>query len=42
MARCTVVRLMHWLGIRGVIRGKGTKTTVPDKALACPQDRVKR
>jgi putative transposase len=42
VARCTVERLMRRLGIRGVMRGKGVKTTIPDKALACPQDRVNR
>jgi putative transposase len=42
VARCTVARLMRRLGIRGVIRGKGVKTTITDKALACPQDRVNR
>jgi putative transposase len=42
VARCTVARLMRRLGIRGVIRGKGVKTTIADKALACPQDRVNR
>jgi putative transposase len=42
VARCTVGRLMRRLGIRGVIRGKGAKTTITDKALACPQDRVNR
>ena len=33
---------MRGLGIRGVIRGKCVKTTIPDKTLACPQDRVNR
>lgn len=42
VARCTVARLMRGLGIRGVIRGKGVKTTMQDKALPCPQDRVNR
>src|SRR5690554_4497410 len=30
VARCTVERLMRKLGIRGVVRGKSYKTTVPD------------
>lgn len=33
---------MRRLGIRGVIHGKGVKTTIADKALACPQDRGNR
>ena len=42
VARCTVARLMHKLGLRGVIRGKGVKTTISDKAAPCPLDRVNR
>ena len=42
VARCTVERLMKQLGLRGVIRGKGVKTTVSDKARPCPLDRVNR
>jgi transposase InsO family protein len=42
IARCTVARLMKDIGIEGVIRGKKSKTTVPDKALPCPLDRVNR
>jgi len=42
VARCTVERLMRHLGIEGVRRGKVIKTTVPDKALPCPLDRVNR
>ena len=42
VARSTVARLMCGLGIRGVIRGKCVKTTMQDKALPCPQDRVNR
>ena len=33
---------MRRLGLRGVIRGKGVKTTVSDKAALCPHDRVNR
>lgn len=42
IARCTVARLMKGLGIQGVIRGKAQKTTVPDKNLPCPKDKVNR
>lgn len=42
VARCTVARLMKRLDLRGVIRGKGVKTTVSDTAMSCPQDRVNR
>ncbi len=42
VARCTVERLMKQLGLEGVRRGKVIKTTVSDKALPCPLDRVNR
>ncbi|HHX88264.1 MAG TPA: IS3 family transposase [Paracoccus sp.] len=42
IARCTVARLMKDIGIEGVIRGKKPRTTIPDKALPCPLDRVNR
>jgi putative transposase len=42
VARCTVERLMRRLGLRGAMRGKGVRTTVPDAKAACPQDRVNR
>ena len=42
VARCTVERLMKRLGLEGVRRGKAVRTTVPDKALPCPLDRVNR
>ena len=42
MARCTVARLMRDLGLRGVVRGRKVKTTVPDELLARPLDRVNR
>ncbi len=42
IARCTVERLMKRLGLEGVRRGKVVRTTVPDKALPCPLDRVNR
>jgi len=42
VARCTVERLMREIGLCGAIRGKPVKTTVQDKAAACPLDRVNR
>lgn len=42
VARCTVERLMKHLGLQGVRRGKVVRTTVPDKSVACPLDRVNR
>ena len=42
VARCTVERLMKRLGLRGVIRGKVVRTTVPDPKAPCPLDRVNR
>ena len=42
VARCTVARLMKAMGIQGIIRGKPHKTTIPDKKLPCPLDKVNR
>ena len=42
VARCTVARLMKAMGLRGAVRGKPVRTTVADKALPCPRDRVNR
>ncbi|WP_319497786.1 IS3 family transposase [uncultured Cohaesibacter sp.] len=42
IARCTVERLMRSMGLRGVIRGKTVRTTVPDKSALSPLDRVNR
>ena len=42
VARCTVERLMYKLGIRGAVRGKGYKTTVPDFGAERPADLVER
>ena len=42
VARCTIERLMRRLGLQGVRRGKGVRTTVPDAKAACPLDRVNR
>jgi len=41
-ARCTVERLMRRLGLRGVVRGKPVRTTVPDPNKASPADLVRR
>lgn len=38
VARCTVARLMKQIGIRGAVRGKVVKTTVPDTSAPCPRD----
>jgi transposase InsO family protein len=42
VARCTVERLMRAMGLQGVIRGKVVRTTLSDKAAACPLDKVNR
>lgn len=42
VARCTVARLMRRMGRRGAVRGRRTRTTVPDRAALCPLDRVQR
>jgi putative transposase len=42
VAKCAVERLMHKLGLQGVKRGKGYKTTIPDDAAARPADLVNR
>jgi putative transposase len=42
VARCTVERLMRKSGLRGVMRGKVVRTTVPDAKAPCPLDRVNR
>ncbi len=42
VARCTVERLMRKAGLRGVMRGKVVRTTVPDAQAPCPLDRVNR
>ena len=42
IAKCTTERLMQKLGIQGVQRGKGFKTTIPDDAAARPADLVNR
>ena len=42
VARCTVARLMKVMGLQGAVRGKPVRTTVSDKAVPCPLDRVNR
>lgn len=42
VARCTVARLMRQMGLRGVTRGKGVRTTISDKTAPCPLDHVRR
>ena len=42
IARCTVARLMAEMGLAGVVRGKAKRTTVPNPAAPCPDDRVNR
>ena len=42
VARCPVARLMKWLGLQGVIRGKPVRATISDKAAPCPLDHVNR
>jgi transposase InsO family protein len=42
VARCTVERLMRVLGLRGVVRGRRVKTTIPDELAERRQDRVNR
>jgi putative transposase len=42
VAGCTVARLMRQMGLKGVLRGKETWTTVPDRGAPCPAGRVNR
>lgn len=42
VARCTVERLMRQLGLVGAVRGRKTRTTIPDEAAARPADLVQR
>ena len=42
IARCTVERLMKAMGLKGVIRGKGIRTTIPDDQAYRPLDLVNR
>ncbi|MBF6278784.1 MULTISPECIES: IS3 family transposase, partial [Nocardia] len=42
VARCTVERLMRELGLRGAVRGRVKRTTLPDPASPRPADLVQR
>jgi putative transposase len=42
VAKCTVERLMRAAGLRGAIRGRKVRTTVPDAEAARPADLVQR
>jgi transposase InsO family protein len=42
VARCTVARLMHAEGLRGVVRGRRIRTTIPDLQAERPRDLVQR
>jgi hypothetical protein len=42
VARCTTARLMKDLGLRGISRAKGPRTTVPGTAPDTRNDLVKR
>ena len=42
VARCTVARLMGEMGLRGAVRGRRFKTTIPDGAADRPLDLVER
>ena len=41
-AHCTVERLVKYLGLQGVRRGKVVRATIGDVTAACPLDRVNR
>jgi len=42
VARCTVERLMHSMGLQGAVRGKVKRTTIPSKENRDPFDLVHR
>ncbi len=42
VARCTVARLMRDMGLKGVVRGRRFRTTIPDEAALRPPDLVDR
>lgn len=42
VARCTVARLMRADGLRGVVRGRRVRTTVPEPLAERPRDLVQR
>lgn len=33
---------MRRVGLQGVVRGKGVKTTISDRKVPCPQDKVRQ
>src|ERR1700691_461156 len=41
-AQCTVERLMRQISLRGAVRGKAFKTTIPDEKAMRPADLVER
>jgi putative transposase len=42
VARCTVARVFKGLGLRGILRGRGARTTIPEALADRPQDLVQR
>jgi putative transposase len=42
VARCTVERLMRRMGLKGVVRGRLHRTTIPDEQAQRPSDLVER
>src|SRR5207245_1649804 len=42
VARCTVERLMRQMGLRGVVRGRKVRTTIPEELADRPADLVQR
>jgi len=42
VARCTVARLMKAMGLRGAVRGRRVRTTIPADIADRPQDLVQR
>jgi putative transposase len=42
VARCTIARLMQTMGLRGVVRGRRVKTTLPAVVAERPRDLVER
>jgi transposase InsO family protein len=42
VARCTVERLMREMGLRGAVRGRKVRTTIPEASTARPLDLVQR
>jgi len=42
VARCTVERLMRSMGLQGAVRGRTTRTTVPNMNASWPLDLVRR